>query len=58
MKNFDCIIVNDDEMDRLVVISYAKRFSCLNIVGIFESAEKALLFLEDNLVDVAFWILK
>lgn len=54
MKPFDCIIVDDDEMDRLVVISYAKRFSSLNIVGVFESAEKALLYLEENLVDVAF----
>jgi len=54
MKPFNCIIVDDDEMDRLVVLSYAKRFSILNIVGVFESAEKALLFLEENLVDVAF----
>jgi two-component system, LytTR family, response regulator len=54
MKPFDCIIVDDDEMDRLAVISYAKRFSTLNIVGIFESAEKALSFLETNTIVVAF----
>lgn len=54
MKPFDCIIVDDDEMDRLVVQSYAKRFSTLNIVGVFDSAEKALSFLEDNSIDVAF----
>ncbi len=54
MKAFDCIIVDDDEMDRLVVVSYAKRFSILNIVGVFESAEKALLFLEQNKIDIAF----
>ncbi len=54
MKAFDCIIVDDDEMDRLVVVSYAKRFSTLNIVGVFESAEKALLFLKNNSVEVAF----
>lgn len=54
MKPFDCIIVDDDEMDRLVVVSYAKRFSTLNIVGVFESAEKALTFLENNSVEVAF----
>lgn len=54
MKPLDCIIVDDDEMDRLVILSYAKRFSTLNIVGIFESAEKALLFLESNTIDVAF----
>jgi two-component system, LytTR family, response regulator len=54
MKPFDCIIVDDDEMDRLVVISYAKRFSSLSIVGVFDSAEKALQFLSTNSVDIAF----
>ncbi len=54
MKPFDCIIVDDDEMDRLVVVSYAKRFSTLNIVGVFDSAENALAFLETHSVDVAF----
>lgn len=54
MKAFDCIIVDDDEMDRLVVVSYAKRFSTLNIVGVFESAEKALVYLENNTIEVAF----
>jgi len=54
MKPFDCIIVDDDETDRLVVVSYAKRFSTLKIVGVFDSAEKALLFLGTNEVDIAF----
>jgi DNA-binding LytR/AlgR family response regulator len=54
MKPFDCIIVDDDEMDRLVVVSYAKRFPTLNIAGIFNSAEKALAFLENNTIDIAF----
>lgn len=54
MKPFDCIIVDDDEMDRLAVVSYAKRFSNLHIAGIFDSAEKALDFLENHSVDIAF----
>lgn len=54
MIPFNCIIVDDDEMDRLVIQSYAKRFSTLNIVGVFDSAEKALSFLENNSVEVAF----
>ena len=53
MKPFDCIIVDDDEMDRLVVLSYAKRFSILNIVGVFDSAEKALFFIDKNPIEVA-----
>jgi two-component system, LytTR family, response regulator len=54
MKPFECIIVDDDEMDRLAVVSYAKRFASLHIAGIFDSAEKALSFLENNSVDIAF----
>lgn len=54
MKVFDCIIVDDEEIDRLAVLSYAKRFPVLNIVGIFDSAEKAIAFLSLNSVDVAF----
>ena len=54
MKAFNCIIVDDEEIDRLAVLSYAKRFSILNIVGVFDSAEKALNFLSTNSVDVAF----
>lgn len=54
MKVFSCIIVDDDEMDRLVVQSYAKRFLNLKIIGVFESAEKALLFFNQNTVDIAF----
>lgn len=54
MKPFDCIIVDDDEIDRLAVLSYAKRFPILNIAGIFESAEKALTFLSASTIDVAF----
>lgn len=54
MKPFDCIIVDDDEMDRLTVVSYAKRFPLLNIVGVFDSAEKAVTFINNNSIDIAF----
>jgi two-component system, LytTR family, response regulator len=54
LKTFDCIIVDDEEVDRLTVVSYAKRFSTLRIVGVFENAEEALAFLSTNVVDVAF----
>jgi two-component system LytT family response regulator len=54
MKPFNCIIVDDDEMDRLAVLSYAKRFSILNVIGVFDSAEKALVFIDNNAVEIAF----
>ena len=54
MNIYNCIIVDDDEMDRLLVTAYAKRFDMLNIVGIFDSAKSALDFLDKNTVDIAF----
>ena len=54
MKPLDCIIVDDDEINRLTVVSYAKKISSLNIVGVFENAENALQFLEFNKVTIAF----
>jgi two-component system LytT family response regulator len=54
MKTYSCIIVDDDEIDRLTVLSYAKRFSWLTIAGVFENASTALTFLENNTVDITF----
>lgn len=54
MNPFNCIIIDDDEIDRLTVVSYVKRFSNLNIVGVFESAENALQFLDKEEITVLF----
>jgi two-component system, LytTR family, response regulator len=54
MKTLDCIIVDDEEVDRLTIHSYAKKFPFLHISGIFDTAEKALAFLETQTVDVVF----
>ena len=54
MIKLNCIIIDDDEIDRLTVISYAKRFSNLNILGSFELAEDALAIIEREKVDILF----
>lgn len=54
MKKYSCIIVDDDEIDRLTVLSFAKKFPVLDILGVFESAEDALPFIEKQKVDVLF----
>ncbi|MEO8234969.1 MAG: LytTR family DNA-binding domain-containing protein [Flavobacterium sp.] len=54
MKKLNCIIIDDDEIDRLTVISYAKRFSNLNILGSYELAEDALEIIEREKVDILF----
>jgi two-component system LytT family response regulator len=54
MKNYQCIIIDDDEIDRLTVVSYVKKFAFLTIVGVFESTETALQFLEKEHIDILF----
>lgn len=54
MLRFSCIIVDDDEIDRLTVYSYAKKIESLNIIGVFENSEEAMLFIAKNDVDVMF----
>jgi two-component system LytT family response regulator len=53
-KKYSCIIVDDDEIDRLTVVSFAKKFPILDILGVFESAEDALPFIEEQKVDILF----
>jgi DNA-binding LytR/AlgR family response regulator len=54
MKKYSCIIVDDDEIDRLTAVSYAKKFPVLDILGVFESAEDAVPFLEKEKIDILF----
>ncbi|MDX6190956.1 LytTR family DNA-binding domain-containing protein [Flavobacterium sp. Fl-318] len=54
IKKYTCIIIDDDEIDRLTVLSYAKKFPVLDILGVFESAERALPFIEKEKVDILF----
>jgi len=54
MKKYTCIIIDDDEIDRLTVLSFAKKFPILDILGVFEDAEDALPFLEKENIDILF----
>jgi two-component system, LytTR family, response regulator len=54
MVVMNCLIIDDDEIDRLTVVSFAKRFPNLNIVGVFENAQNALPILEKEAIDILF----
>ena len=54
MDKFNCIIIDDDEIDRLTVLFFAKKFPILNILGAFESAEAAMSIIEKEKVDILF----
>lgn len=54
MLPFNCIIIDDDEIDRLTVLSFAKKFPVLNILGVFEMAEDAMPLIDKEKIDILF----
>ena len=54
MENLNCIIVDDNEIDRLTVLSFAKRFPNLNILGTFSDSTEALNAIENHKIDILF----
>jgi len=52
VQSYNTIIVDDNEIDQLHTHLYAKRYPFLNIVGRFSAAADALVFLQNNKVDV------
>lgn len=51
---YNCIIIDDIEIDRLLVHSYVKKNPIFNVLGFFDSAEAAFEVLENEKIDVAF----
>lgn len=54
METYNCIIIDDDEIDRLTVVSFTKKFPQFNIVGVFENGIDALQMVEREPIDVIF----
>lgn len=54
LKKYNCIIVDDDEVARLKVVSIARKFPILNIVGYFSSASTAFPIIEREKIDILF----
>lgn len=51
-RGYTCIIVDDNEIDRLTALVFAKKYPFLDIIGVFSSATEALAALQDIEVDV------
>jgi two-component system, LytTR family, response regulator len=52
--SYKCIIVDDDEIDRLTVLSFAKKYAVLHVIGVFTNAIDALKILEKENIDILF----
>lgn len=51
---YAAIIVDDDEIDRLTTLYYVKKYPYLQITGVFENAETALIAAKEKLPDIVF----
>lgn len=49
---FNCIICDDDDIDRIAVASYCKHYSFLHLANSFDSPQKTLAFIQKNQVDL------
>lgn len=54
MKKFNCLIVDDDEVARLKVVSIVRNYPVFNIIGNFSSAISAFSVSEKESIDVLF----
>lgn len=54
MSLFNCVIIDDDEIDRLTVLSFAKKFPILNILGTFSSTAAAMPLIDKEKIDILF----
>lgn len=54
MNIYNCIIVDDSEIDRLSLLAFLKKFPAFRVVGTFASPQKALTVVNEIEVDVLF----
>lgn len=54
MKKFNCIIIDDDDIDRLTVVSYVRKFEAIHIAGVFASTAEALSLIGSQDIDILF----
>jgi two-component system, LytTR family, response regulator len=52
--SFNCIIIDDNEIDRLTAISFVKRYPILDIIGVYTSANEAFTAIKESKIDVIF----
>jgi DNA-binding LytR/AlgR family response regulator len=54
LKNITCIIVDDDELDRIATVAQVMKFSNISIIGVFADALKALEEIHLHQPDIIF----
>ncbi|MBC7937938.1 MAG: response regulator transcription factor [Rhizobacter sp.] len=53
--SYPCIIVDDDDIDRLTTLSHVRKHPLFDVAGLYTSAEEALKEIENKLPSIAFF---
>jgi DNA-binding LytR/AlgR family response regulator len=53
-KKITCLVVDDDEIDRLTILSFLEEYSFIEVIGPYESPLKALTAAQKTVPDVLF----
>ena len=51
---YSCIIIDDDNIDRLTVVSHVKKYDQISIAGVFSSTAEALPIIASQHIDILF----
>lgn len=54
MRTFSCLIIDDDDIDRLAVVAQVKKYPVLELSGVFRFATEAMPLLERPGIDILF----
>lgn len=50
--SYNCVIIDDNEIDRLTSLMFAKKYPFLNIIGVYSSAREAAGVIQNGSVDI------
>lgn len=54
MRNYNCVIIDDNELDRLIVENYVRKFNQFSILGVFSNVNDAIGVINSNPTDILF----
>ena len=54
LGHYNCVIIDDNEIDRLMVLAFVRKYPWLHVLGVYASASEALHSLQNSKIDVLF----
>ncbi len=54
VRNYTCVIIDDNELDRIIVETYVRKFNQISILGVFSNVLDAVGVINSNPTDILF----